>query len=184
MRTQRWLLLTVPMLLAACQRAPEPPASAAAEQTQEAAQAPTARGRAAAQDTARDSATDAGADTADAAGAATATSPGQVVRSYVSAVLHRDAAAIDRLWQLPTRGGRPPDDAALHALRQVRSLRVTAGTPVPRDGQQPSRLLEVPVRIQAVTADGRFLYEGWYRLVPGGDGGWLIQSAQLQPILE
>lgn len=184
MRTGSWLLLAVAMLLAACQRPPDSPAPVVPEQSDDAAPAPTARSRATAQHAPDPGAIPAPGDAADAAVAAAALSPGQVVRRYVNAVLHRDAAAIDRLWQLPTGGGRPADDAALHALQQVRSLRVTAGTPVPRDGEHPSRLLEVPVRIQAVTANGRFLYRGWYRLVPADDGGWLIQSAQLQPALE
>jgi|GEM_PF-1165847 len=114
-----------------------------------------------------------------------ALSPGNVVRRYVTAVLQDDTAAMDRYWQLPTRGGRPADDAALHALRQVRTLRVTADTPVPRDERQPSALLEVPVRIHAVTAQGDYTFRGWYRLVPDRDrSAWLIQSAQLQPVLD
>ena len=52
------------------------------------------------------------------------------------------------------------------------------------DGQPP-RLLEVPVKIRALTASGTFRYHGWYRVQPSADGrAWQIQSASLQPTLD
>lgn len=178
-------LLSCLTVLGACQPSPPSPVAASAAS---AADTEAAAGVEPAEPPATHGAPSPDAATVDAARSAVrpgAMSPGNVVRSYVNAVLRRDGTAIDSFWQLPTRGARPPDDAVLHALRDVRTLRVTAQTPAARDNLSPTRLLEVPVRIRAVTATGEYTYRGWYRLVPDRDGSaWLIQSAQLQPVMD
>ena len=55
----------------------------------------------------------------------------------------------------------------------------------PVDSKLPPQLLEVPVQVRAVTADGTFRFGGWYRVQPNADGSaWQIQSAQLRPSLD
>ena len=106
------------------------------------------------------------------------------VRNYIYALLGKDRSASDAYWT----GGRTsshPDDAVLRSIPQLRSLRVDTESAIARDTVQPSRLREVPVRVRAITADGTFRYEGWYRLQPRPDGsGWEILSASLQPSLQ
>jgi len=110
--------------------------------------------------------------------------PGSVVRSYASQLPRHDRALLDASWQMPPPAGRA-DDAALRELNDIITLRVNTGTAVARDQQHPSRLIEVPVRVRAVTGQGTLHYTGWYRLVPDPEGtAWLIQSAHVQPVLD
>ncbi len=110
--------------------------------------------------------------------------PGGVVRDYAVQLLKRDTTAADAAWRVPPAPGRA-DDAALRELRDVLTLRVDTQSPLARDQQQPSQLIEVPVRVRAVTATGTLRYTGWYRLVPDTDRNvWLIHSASLQPVLD
>ncbi len=116
--------------------------------------------------------------------AAGAPDPGTVVRDYLSRLPGHDAAALDAVWQIPPPAGRA-DDAALRELRDIISLRVNTGAAVARDQQHPSRLMEVPVRVRALTVSGTLRFTGWYRLSPDADdSAWRIQSAQLQPVLD
>lgn len=110
--------------------------------------------------------------------------PGTVVRAYVANLLRRDRAAIDAAWLVAPQGRRA-DDGALRELHEVSNLRVNTGVPVARDQLQPTHLIEVPVQVRAMTAAGTQRYTGWYRLAPAPDGhAWLIQSAQVQPVLD
>jgi len=110
--------------------------------------------------------------------------PGGVVRDYAVQLLKRDTTAADAAWRVPPPPGRA-DDAALRELRDVLTLRVDTQSPLARDQQQPSHLIEVPVRVRAVTSTGTLRYTGWYRLVPDTTrNAWLIHSASLQPVLD
>lgn len=110
--------------------------------------------------------------------------PGGVVRHYAVKLLKRDTTAADAAWMVPPPPGRA-DDAALRELRDVLTLRVDTQSPLARDQQQPSHLIEVPVRVRAVTSTGTLRYTGWYRLVPDtARNAWLIHSASLQPVLD
>lgn len=116
--------------------------------------------------------------------AGNAPDPGSVVRSYASQLPMHDRAVLDASWQVPPPAGRA-DDAALRELKDIITLRVNTGMAVARDQQNPSRLIEVPVRVRAVTGQGTLHYTGWYRLVPDPAGtAWLIQSAHIQPVLD
>ncbi|WP_422509058.1 hypothetical protein [Stenotrophomonas sp. GZD-301] len=135
---------------------------------------------------------------ADAAAAAAATQPAlpssavaagatdepATVRNYIGVLLRGDRTAAAAYWQ----GGTPraqPDDAPLHHLTDVVSLRVDTDTPIARDTAVPSRLREVPVRIRILTRQGTLHYHGWYRLQPRADGsGWELSGASLQPTLD
>lgn len=106
------------------------------------------------------------------------------VRNYIYALLGSDRKRSDAFWSGGHTSARP-DDAVLRTIPQLRNLRVDTDIPIARDTAQPSRLREVPVRIRAITADGTFHYNGWYRLQPRPDGsGWEILSASLQPALD
>ena len=108
-----------------------------------------------------------------------------MLNAYVMALLNRDRKAADAAWTFPPSDARRADDAALRQLTDVRSLRLTSELPIARDGHQPPQLLEVPVRIRAVTPEGTFRFGGWYRVQPSADGSaWQIQSAQLRPSLD
>lgn len=111
--------------------------------------------------------------------------PSRLLNRYVLDLLNRNNAGIDAAWAIAPPDARRADDAALRLLPDVRNLRLDSDTAVPRDQQQPPRLLEVPVRIRATTGERVFRYHGWYRVQPRADGqGWQIQSAQLQPTLD
>lgn len=111
--------------------------------------------------------------------------PSLLLNRYVRDLLNRNKAGVDAAWAIAPPDARRADDAALRLLPDVRNLRLDSDTAVPRDQQQPPRLLEVPVRIRATTGEGVFRYHGWYRVQPRADGqGWQIQSAQLQPTLD
>ncbi|WP_367381623.1 hypothetical protein [Stenotrophomonas cyclobalanopsidis] len=117
--------------------------------------------------------------------AADGETPSRLLNRYVLDLLNRDKAGIDAAWAIAPPDARRADDAALRLLPDVRNLRLDSEPAVPRDEQQPPRLLEVPVRIRATTGKGVFRYHGWYRVQPRADGqGWQIQSAQLQPTLD
>ena len=74
---------------------------------------------------------------------------------------------------------------SLRQLQEVRTLHLRSSTPIARSPAQPAQLLEVPVRVRAVTANGTFHFSGWYRVQPSSDGrAWQIQSAHLQPTLD
>ena len=117
--------------------------------------------------------------------AADGETPSRLLNRYVLDLLNRNEAGIDAAWAIAPPDARRADDAALRLLPDVRNLRLDSDPAVPRDQQQPPRLLEVPVRIRASTGEGVFRYHGWYRVQPRADGqGWQIQSAQLQPTLD
>jgi len=111
--------------------------------------------------------------------------PARLLNRYVLDLLNHNKAGIEAAWAIAPPDARRADDAALRLLPDVRNLRLDSDPPVPRDEQQPPRLLEVPVRIRATTGEGLFRYHGWYRVQPRTDGqGWQIQSAHLQPTLD
>lgn len=111
--------------------------------------------------------------------------PGDMLSRYMTDLLNRDHAASDAAWTFPPADPRRADDAALRQLDNVRALRLRSQTPVAVDGKHPPQLLEVPVQVRAVTADGTFRFGGWYRVQPNADGSaWQIQSAQLRPSLD
>jgi len=111
--------------------------------------------------------------------------PSTMLNRYVAALLNRDSAASDAAWTIPPSDPQHADDAALRQLQDLRTLRLHSDPPVARDDRQPPRLLEVPVQIRAVTANGTFRFGGWYRVQPSSDGSaWQIQSAQLRPMLD
>lgn len=111
--------------------------------------------------------------------------PAALLDRYVMALLNRDRATADAAWTFPPSDDARADDAALRQLEGVRSMRLSTELPIARDGQQPPRLLEVPVQVRALTANGTFRFGGWYRVQPSADGrAWQIQSAQLRPSLD
>jgi len=111
--------------------------------------------------------------------------PGDMLSRYMTDLLNRDHAASDAAGPSPPADPRRADDAALRQLDNVRTLRLRSQTPVAVDGKHPPQLLEVPVQVRAVTADGTFRFGGWYRVQPNADGSaWQIQSAQLRPSLD
>ncbi|MDT3501200.1 hypothetical protein [Stenotrophomonas maltophilia] len=111
--------------------------------------------------------------------------PGDMLSRYMTDLLNRDHAASDAAWTFPPADLRRADDAALRQLDNVRALRLRSQTPVAVDGKHPPQLLEVPVQVRAVTADGTFRFGGWYRVQPNADGSaWQILSAQLRPSLD
>ncbi|UEX19222.1 hypothetical protein LMF57_05100 [Stenotrophomonas sp. SI-NJAU-1] len=111
--------------------------------------------------------------------------PSAMLNRYVLDLLNQDKARSDAAWAYAPADPRHADDAALRLLPDVRNLRLDSDVPLPRDDGQPPRLLEVPVRIRAMTANGTIRYHGWYRVQPSADGhGWQIQSASLQPTLD
>jgi hypothetical protein len=181
---RRFLILIAPLVLLACSRPPSPsdPADAAPSATAEAA-ARTKPQTAAEGDAPAVQAID--VDPLFAAVAAEAELPAGMLNAYVMALLNRDRKAVDAAWTFPPSDARRADDAALRQLTDVRSLRLTSELPIARDGHQPPQLLEVPVQIRAVTAEGAFRFGGWYRVQPSSDGrAWQIQSAQLRPTLD
>lgn len=116
--------------------------------------------------------------------AAGATDEPATVRNYIGVLLRGDRAAAAAYWQGGTARAQP-DDAPLHHLSDVVSLRVDTDTPIARDTALPSRLREVPVRIRILTGQGTLHYHGWYRLQPRADGsGWELSGASLQPSLD
>ena len=120
-----------------------------------------------------------------AAVAADAQPPSVMLNRYVIALLNRNRSASDAAWAMPPADPHRADDAAIRQLQDLRTLRLDSGTPLARDGRQPSRLLEGPVRLRATTAQGTFRFGGWYRVQPSPDGrAWQIQSAQLRPTLD
>lgn len=175
MRVACWLFPML-MLLGGCQRAPDVPPAADGAVAEPPAAAPTREA-------------DSTADGADAlpllaAVAADAPDPGAVVRTYAVHLLRREFDKADANWMIAPPPGRA-DDAALRGLREVRDLKINTDAPVPRDRQQPTHLIEVPVRIRVTTATTTLRYDGWYRLVPDPQrSAWLIQSANLQPVLD
>lgn len=177
----RRILFLLPLLFAGCSCQPDPTTGARAPTPGSAvADAPPAE--TAALENPGDSlaAIETPALSAVAAGAVDETT---TVHQYVVALLDADRSKADAYWS----GGHPAphaDDAVLRAIPELRSLRVKTQLAVARDEQQPSRLLEVPVSVRAITADGALTYEGWYRLQPRPDNsGWEIQSASIHPVL-
>jgi len=111
--------------------------------------------------------------------------PAAMLNRYMLDLLNRNTSRSDAAWAYAPADPRHADDAVLRVLPDVRNLRLDSDVALPRDDGQPPRLLEVPVKIRAVTANGTFRYHGWYRVQPSADGhGWLIQSASLQPTLD
>lgn len=176
------LLLMIAVTLLGCSRqAPSDDAVAAPPPAEAAAADP---GRPAASHEA-DSLASQGIDPLYGAVAADAETPSLLLNRYVRDLLNRNKAGVDAAWAIAPPDARRADDAALRLLPDVRNLRLDSDPAVPRDQQQPPRLLEVPVRIRASTGKGVFRYHGWYRVQPRTDGqGWQIQSAQLQPTLD
>lgn len=119
-----------------------------------------------------------------AAVAADAPDPGAVVRTYAGHLLRREFAKADASWMIAPPPGRA-DDAALRSLGDVRDLRISTEPPQARDQQHPTHLIEVPVRVRVLTSSTTLRFNGWYRLVPDPQrSAWLIQSANLQPVLD
>ncbi len=175
---RRTLFLIAPLVLLGCSRptaqpevAPVPaPASADAQAVADTDAAPLQR---------------ATIDPLFAAVAADAEPPSVMLNRYVIALLNRNRSASDAAWAIPPVDPHRADDAAIRQLQDLRTLRLDSGTPLARDGRQPSRLLEVPVRLRATTAQGTFRFRGWYHVQPSPDGrAWQIQSAQLRPTLD
>lgn len=112
-------------------------------------------------------------------------SPAAMLNRYMLDLLNQNKARSDAAWTYAPADPRHADDAVLRLLPDVRNLRLDSDVAVPRDDGQPPRLLEVPVKIRALTAEGTFRYHGWYRVQPSADGrAWQIQSASLQPTLD
>ncbi|WP_303638245.1 hypothetical protein [Stenotrophomonas tuberculopleuritidis] len=127
----------------------------------------------------------AGVDPLYAAVAAGSESPATLLNRYMLDLLNHNRAGSDAAWAYAPADPQRADDAVLRRLPDVRSLRLDSQTPLARDTTLPPRLLEVPVSVRAVTAQGTFRYHGWYRVQPSADGrAWRIQSAQLQPTLD
>ncbi|UQA71531.1 hypothetical protein K1516_05210 [Stenotrophomonas maltophilia] len=177
---RRFLLLISPLVLLGCSRpaaqsdpTPAPPPAAASAEVQanaetatSALQSPTVDPLFGAVDT-------------------DAVPPSVMLNRYVIALLNRDRSTSDAAWAFPPADPRHADDAVLRQLQDLRTLRLDSEPPIARDDQQPPRLLEVPVRIRAVTTQGTFRFGGWYRVQPSRDGrAWQIQSAQLRPSLD
>ena len=181
---RRFLILIAPLVLLACSRPPsQSDAADAAPPVAARTTASTKPQTAAASDAAAARAID--VDPLFAAVAADAELPAAMLNAYVMDLLNRDRKAADAAWTFPPSDARRADDAALRQLTDVRSLRLTSELPIARDGHQPPQLLEVPVRIRAVTPEGTFRFGGWYRVQPSADGSaWQIQSAQLRPSLD
>lgn len=111
--------------------------------------------------------------------------PAAMLNRYMLDLLNRNISRSNAAWAYAPADPRRADDAVLRLLPDVRNLRLDSDVALPRDDGQPPRLLEVPVKIRAVTANGTFRYHGWYRVQPSADGrGWQIQSASLQPTLD
>ena len=175
-----FLLLIAPLVLLGCSRpAPQPEPAMAPAGSTASTKAPSAADADAA------ALQPPAIDPLFAAVAAGAESPSIMLNRYVIALLNRNRTASDAAWAIPPADPHRADDAALRQLQDLRTLRLDSDTPLARDGQQPPRLLEVPVRIRAVTAQGTFRFGGWYRVQPSSDGrAWQIQSAQLRPTLD
>jgi len=108
-----------------------------------------------------------------------------MLNRYMLDLLNQNKARSNAAWAHAPADPRHADDAVLRLLPDVRNLRLDSDVALPRDDGQPPRLLEVPVKIRAVTANGTFRYHGWYRVQPSADGrSWQIQSASLQPTLD
>lgn len=115
----------------------------------------------------------------------TSESPAVMLNRYMLDLLNQNKVRSDAAWVHAPPDPRHADDAVLRVLPDVRNLRLDSDVALPRDDGQPPRLLEVPVTIRAVTAEGTFRYHGWYRVQPSADGrAWKIQSASLQPTLD
>lgn len=174
---RRWpVMFALPLLVAGCSCRREPDAPEAGLPPPAAAVAPDAAGSAspaaaAPPSSPRDR-------SAPAFGAAAST-----VHAYLAA-LPNPGPASDAFWS----GGKPaprPDDAVLRTLADLHSLRVENDAPHALDREDPPRAIEVPVRLTALTAEGRRRFSGWYRLRARIDGqGWEITSASLQPVLD
>ena len=181
---RRFLMLLAPLVLLACSRPAAQPHAADAPPPTAADAAASARPPASAE-TVAPALQSSDIDPLFAAVAAEAQLPADMLNAYVMALLNRDHPAINAAWTFPPSDARRADDAALRQLTDVRSLRLTSELPIARDGHQPPQLLEVPVRIRAVTTEGTFRFGGWYRVQPSADGrSWQIQSAQLRPSLD
>ncbi|WP_367345310.1 hypothetical protein [Stenotrophomonas bentonitica] len=176
----RRVVFLLPLLFAGCSCQPDPVADAghAATAAPDTASAPPAADAPAAGEVA-----------AIPVPELSAVAPGAVdetttVHQYVVALLNTDRSVADAYWS----GGRPAphaDDAVLRSIPDLRSLRVKTRLAVARDTEQPSRLIEVPVSVRAMTGDGPLTYEGWYRLQPRADkSGWEIQSASIHPVMK
>ncbi|MCK6231731.1 hypothetical protein KZX71_12140 [Stenotrophomonas indicatrix] len=111
--------------------------------------------------------------------------PAAMLNRYMLDLLNRNTSRSDAAWAYAPADPRRADDAVLRLLPDVRNLRLDSDVALPRDDGQPPRLLEVPVKIRALTANGTFRYHGWYRVQPSANGrSWQIQSASLQPTLD
>ncbi|OAX87430.1 hypothetical protein A7D16_15510 [Xanthomonas nasturtii] len=105
------------------------------------------------------------------------------VQRYLGALPGAARADADALWT----GGRPspvPDDAALRAIGNIQSMRITNDPPIALDQAHPPQRIEVPVQLIVRTTTGTQRLVGAYRLQPRAGGtGWEIYSATLQPVL-
>ncbi|MGF6418722.1 hypothetical protein ABH900_002205 [Stenotrophomonas sp. AN71] len=176
------LFLIAALVLPGCSRPPALPGTAGAP-----APAPGTNAASSGTDTGTDAATLQATDVPPLLAAVDdgADPPSVMLNRYVAALLNRDRSASDAAWTIAPGDPRHADDAALRQLQDLRTLRLHSDTPIARDDLQPPRLLEVPVQVRAVTANGTFRFNGWYRVQPSSDGrAWQIQSAQLRPTLD
>jgi len=106
------------------------------------------------------------------------------VHAYLGAVAGKDWKRADAFWT----GGKPPprpDDHALRAVEDLRSMRINNDSPTFLDEEAPPRALEVPVTLRVRSEAGVSELKGWYRLRRRIDSeGWEITSASLQPTLD
>jgi len=173
-------LMLLPLLLAGCSCQPDPPDAAVDEQAGQT----VVRAAPAHADAPDRTAEAAAADARSGRLSADEVRPADVVRSYVTSLTQPDRRASDVFWLHPPAPGAA-GDGALRALREVRTLRVTTGRPMPRDGGEPAALLEVPVDIRVETDAGRLRFSGWYRLVPDPERKqWKLHAASVQPVLD
>lgn len=106
------------------------------------------------------------------------------VHAYLGAVAAKDWKKADAFWT----GGKPPpqpDDQALRAVQDLRSMRINNERPTSLDQQTPPQALEIPVTLRVRSESGIGELKGWYRLRRTiGGKGWEITSASLQPTLD
>lgn len=177
-----FLALLIPLLAVACSN-PPPPADSSTSDSTPAAPAPSVPTTNRAPESATVDAIT--IDPLYGAVAIGSESPTGMLNRYMLDLLNKNKVRSDAAWAYAPADPRHADDAVLRLLPDVRNLRLDSDVALPRDDGQPPRLLEVPVKIRAVTADGTFRYHGWYRVQPSADGrAWQIQSASLQPTLD
>lgn len=176
------LCLLIPLLMVGCSNPMPPAESASSEPTSTATFPSVPSTNTAPESAALDAVT---VDPLYGAVANGSETPAAMLNRYMLDLLNQNKARSNAAWAHAPADPRHADDAVLRLLPDVRNLRLDSDVAVPRDDGQPPRLLEVPVKIRALTASGTFRYHGWYRVQPSADGrAWQIQSARLQPTLD